>query len=51
MNDTTAIIEYGAQLASQMEALHHAVQEALEDFNTVREMIHDLRREIAADRG
>lgn len=51
MNDTTAIIEYGAQLAAQTEALHLAAQEALEDVNRIGAEIDELRREIAADRG
>lgn len=51
MNDTTAIIEYGAQLAAQTEALHLAAQEALEDLNRIGAIIDELRRESSQPRG
>ena len=51
MNDATAIIEYGAQLAAQMEALHHAVREALEDVNRIGAEIDELRHESSRPRG
>lgn len=45
MSEYQALVERGEKLRAETEALHHAVQEALEDLDRIGAIIDELRRE------